>query len=67
MVGQLGGRHRGSGGGQQLTGTNVQHMVQAYVTMNRFLSRFLEHVSMDDVLFFGKKIRLTLTCYLHRV
>ena len=45
MVGQLniGGRHRAGNG--PLTGTNVQHMVQAYVTMNRFLSRFLEHVS----------------------
>ena len=47
MAGQLtmmGGRHRA--GGSQLTGTNVQHMVQAYITMNRFLSRFLEHVSL---------------------
>ena len=44
MAGQLtvmGGRHRG---GSSLTGTNVQHMVQSYVTMNIFLSRFLEHV-----------------------
>ena len=51
MVGQLtmmGGRHRGGGG--QLTGTNVQHMDQAYVTMNRFLSRFLEHVRIDFVM-----------------
>ena len=47
MAGQLtmmGGRHRA--GGSQLTGTNVQHMVQACITMNRFLSRFLEHVSL---------------------
>jgi hypothetical protein len=30
---------------QKLTGTAVQQMVQAYSTMNRFLTRFLEHVS----------------------
>ena len=29
----------------RLTGGAVQHMVQAYSTMNRFLARFLEHVS----------------------
>ena len=28
----------------RLTGGAVQHMVQAYSTMNRFLARFLEHV-----------------------
>lgn len=30
---------------QKLTGTTVQQMVQAYGTMNKFLTRFLEHVS----------------------
>ena len=29
----------------KLTGTAVQQMVQAYGTMNKFLTRFLEHVS----------------------
>ena len=30
--------------GQSLTGTAVQQIVQAYGTMNNFLTRFLEHV-----------------------
>ena len=30
----------------KLTGTAVQQMVQAYGTMNKFLTRFLEHVSL---------------------
>ena len=30
----------------RLTGGAVQHMVQAYSTMNRFLARFLEHVGV---------------------
>ena len=29
---------------QKLSGSAVQHMVKAYTTMNKFLTRFLEHV-----------------------
>ena len=39
----------------KLTGTAVQQMVQAYGTMNKFLTRFLEHVSLVvNVTFFTK-------------
>ena len=33
----------------KLTGTAVQQMVQAYGTMNKFLTRFLEHVSLHSL------------------
>ena len=34
---------------QKLTGTAVQQMVQAYGTMNKFLTRFLEHVRFQFI------------------
>ena len=34
---------------QKLTGTAVQQMVQAYGTMNKFLTRFLEHVRFSPL------------------
>ena len=39
----------------RLTGGAVQHMVQAYSTMNRFLARFLEHVGVISVYDHRKK------------
>ena len=35
----------------RLTGTVVQQMVSAYGTMNKFLTRFLEHVSLQQLEF----------------
>ena len=35
----------------RLTGTVVQQMVTAYGTMNKFLTRFLEHVSLQQLEF----------------
>lgn len=35
----------------KLTGTAVQQMVQAYGTMNKFLTRFLEHVTFSYLLY----------------
>ena len=32
---------------QQLSGNAVKHMVDAYNKMNKFLTRFLEHVSLS--------------------
>ncbi len=46
--GATGAGTSGSGGGsrmQKLSGNTVQHMVGAYSKMNKFLTRFLEHVS----------------------
>ena len=44
IAGQLGASSGASRTHSRLTGGAIQHMVQAYSTMNRFLARFLEHV-----------------------
>ena len=44
LAGQLGTATGSSRTHSRLTGGAIQHMVQAYSTMNRFLARFLEHV-----------------------
>ena len=44
----------------RLTGGAVQHMVQAYSTMNRFLARFLEHVGAISFYHHRKKHILSL-------
>ena len=41
------GSGKGRPGGARLTGTTLQNMVHAYTTMNRFLTRFLEHALRD--------------------
>ena len=45
IAGQLGASSGASRTHSRLTGGAIQHMVQAYSTMNRFLARFLEHVN----------------------
>ena len=44
IAGQLATSSGSSRSHSRLTGGAIQHMVQAYCTMNRFLARFLEHV-----------------------
>ena len=44
----------------KLTGTAVQQMVQAYGTMNKFLTRFLEHVSLVVNVTFFHEIPLSI-------
>ena len=45
IAGHLGAASGSSRSHSRLTGGAIQHMVQAYSTMNRFLARFLEHVN----------------------
>ena len=47
----------------RLTGGAVQHMVQAYSTMNRFLARFLEHVGVISFYDHRKKNKIIIFIY----
>ena len=38
---------RGGSNHARLSGGAIQHVVQAYTTMNKFLARFLEHALRD--------------------
>ena len=49
LAGQLGAASGSSRSHSRLTGGAIQHMVQAYATMNRFLARFLEHVTKIEL------------------
>ena len=49
IAGQLGAASGSSRSHSRLTGGAIQHMVQAYATMNRFLARFLEHVTKIEL------------------